>query len=60
MALDSKCLNEMFITYVEGVFDADTFFPEFDESIWKNEVIGSQSIDEKHKYSFEIHHYLRK
>ena len=60
MALDSKCLNEMFITYVDGVFDADTFFPEFDESIWKNEVIGSQSIDEKHKCSFEIHHYLRK
>jgi dihydrofolate reductase len=60
MALDSKCLNEMFITYVDGVFDADTFFPEFDESIWKNEVIGSQSIDEKHKFSFEIRHYLKK
>ena len=60
MALESNCLNEMFITYVDGVFDADTFFPKFDESIWKNEVIGSQSIDEKHKFSFEIRHYLKK
>lgn len=60
MALESNFLDEMYITYVNGVFDADTFFPEFDESIWKNEVIGSQSLDEKHKFSFEIHRYLRK
>ena len=60
MALDSGCLDEMYITNVHGVFDADTFFPKFDESIWKNEVIGSQSIDEKHKFSFEIRHYLKK
>lgn len=60
MALESNFLDEMYITYVNGVFDADTFFPKFDESEWKMQVIGSQSLDEKHKFSFEIHRYLRK
>jgi dihydrofolate reductase len=60
MALDSKCLDEMYITYVDGVFDADTFFPEFDESNWKSEVIGEQIIDEKHSNAFKIIHYQRK
>ncbi len=59
MALDANCLDEMFITYVDGVFDADTFFPEFDEIDWKSEIIGSQSKDEKHITSFKILHYLR-
>jgi dihydrofolate reductase len=54
MALDSKCLDEMYITYIDGVFDADTFFPEFDESNWKSEVIGEQIIDEKHGHAFVI------
>jgi dihydrofolate reductase len=59
MALDSNRLNEMFITYVDGVFDADTFFPEFDEQEWKSALIGAQEIDEKHAFSFKIYQYLR-
>jgi dihydrofolate reductase len=59
MALDSNFLNEMFITYVDGVFDADTFFPEFDEQAWKSALIGAQEIDEKHAFSFKIYQYLR-
>ncbi len=59
MALDSNRLNEMFITYVDGVFDADTFFPEFDEQEWKSALIGAQEIDEKHDFSFKIYQYLR-
>jgi dihydrofolate reductase len=60
MGLDSGCLDEMYITNVHGVFDADTFFPEFDESEWRIQFIDEQSIDEKHKFSFEIRHYLKK
>ena len=59
MALDSNRLNEIFITYVDGVFDADTFFPEFDEQEWKSALIGAQEIDEKHDFSFKIYQYLR-
>jgi dihydrofolate reductase len=59
MALDSNRLNEMFITYVDGVFDADTFFPEFDEQEWKSALIGAQEIDEQHAFSFKIYQYLR-
>jgi dihydrofolate reductase len=59
MALDSNVLNEMYITYVDGFFDADTFFPEFDENKWKNQIISEQSIDEKHKYGFVIKKFTR-
>ncbi len=54
MALESNCLNEMYITYINGVFDADTFFPEFDQKDWNSEIIGEQGIDEKHVNSFVI------
>lgn len=60
MALDANCLDEMFITYVDGVFDADTFFPEFDENEWNSEIIGHKEIDEKHCCSFKIYLYKRK
>ena len=59
MARDSNVLNEMYITYVDGFFDADTFFPEFDENKWKNQIISEQSIDEKHKYGFVIKKFTR-
>jgi dihydrofolate reductase len=60
MALESNRLNEMYITYIDGVFDADTFFPEFDDKRWKSEMIGEQSIDEKHDNSFKIIRYSQK
>ena len=54
MALDSKYLDELYITYVDGIFDADTFFPEFNESEWDSEIIGEQLVDEKHPNAFVI------
>jgi len=60
MALDANCLDEMFITDVDGVFDADTFFPKFDEIEWKVEVLSEQKIDEKHSHGFIIKKYTRK
>jgi dihydrofolate reductase len=60
MILDAKCLNEMLITYIDGVFDADTFFPYFIENEWISDVIAEQPIDEKHSNAFKIIHYQRK
>ena len=33
-ALELGCVNEMYITHVDAVYGADTFFPEFNESEW--------------------------
>jgi dihydrofolate reductase len=60
MALESNRLDELFITYVDGVFDADTYFPEFEEIRWKSEIIGEQIVDEKHANSFQIVRYFKK
>ena len=60
LALDLNCLNEMYITFIDGVFDADTFFPEIDESGWQVNVLSNQGIDEKHSHSFTIKRYTRK
>jgi dihydrofolate reductase len=60
MILDSNYLNEMFITYIDGVFDADTFFPNFNENEWTSEMIDEQPRDEKHSNAFKIIHYYRK
>jgi dihydrofolate reductase len=60
MIIDSNYLNEMFITYIDGVFDADTFFPNFNENEWTSEMIDEQPRDEKHSNAFKIIHYYRK
>ena len=59
MAIDKADLIEMFITHVNGEFNADTFFPEFDKSEWVKELLLSQSIDERHACPFETFVYRR-
>ena len=39
LALEAKILEEMFITHIDGNYDADTFFPDFDESDWNKELL---------------------
>jgi dihydrofolate reductase len=60
MALESNCINEMYITYVQGVFGADTFFPDFDESQWEQSILGHQAPDEKHSHGFVITKHVKK
>jgi dihydrofolate reductase len=52
--------NKIELTRVHENFDADTFFPKVDTSIWK--VIQSifHDKDEKHKYDFSFLTYKRK
>lgn len=56
-ALEQECVEEMYITEVAHTFDADTFFPELDDSKWKGETIAAHPKDEKNKYDFIIRKY---
>jgi len=58
-ALSSGKVREMYITKVNGTFDADTFFPAFDENQWQKECIGTHEKDEKHTHSFAFYKYLK-
>jgi dihydrofolate reductase len=58
-AMESKLVDEMYITQVDGTFGADTFFPEFNLSDWKAKKIMHQAIDEKHHYAFDIMKFTR-
>lgn len=52
--------DKLEITRIHENFEADTFFPEVDENIWK--LIGSEyhPKDERHKYDFTYLTYIRK
>ena len=47
------------LTRVHGTFDADTFFPEFDESKWKLVAKEEHPKDDRHKYAFTYLTYER-
>jgi dihydrofolate reductase len=59
-ALDLKCVDEMYITHVDEVYGADTFFPEFDEDKWTVHEILSWPKDEKNEAAFTVRHYIKK
>ncbi len=54
-----KC-DEMFITEVNTIVEADTKFPEFDENEW--ELISREEFfkDEYNEFDFVFLHYKRK
>ncbi len=58
-ALELGKVDEMYITRIDATFDADTFFPEFDENEWSVEVIGDHDIDERHPHTFTFYRYTR-
>lgn len=52
--------DKMYITEVHEDFDGDTFFPDFDKSIW-NEINREHHVqDDKHPHSFDFVIYERK
>ena len=57
LALEAKILEEMFITHIDGNYDADTFFPDLNESDWNKELLMSQAIDERHRHGFKVFRY---
>ncbi|MEL0651368.1 dihydrofolate reductase [Algibacter sp. TI.3.09] len=48
------------LTRVHESFDADTFFPEVDSSIWKETAHKFHNKDDKHDYEFTFLTYERK
>ena len=58
-AMDSGVVDELFITHVDHVYGAETFFPTFDESKWKVETVFEHGKDEKHEVGFVVKKYTR-
>lgn len=60
MALEADCVTEMYVTHVNHVYDADTFFPPISPNLWINEHILYHPKDEKNAVDFEIKHYIKR
>jgi dihydrofolate reductase len=52
--------NKLEITRVHEDFDADTFFPEVDETIWKLVASEYHPKDDRHKFDFTYLTYSRR
>ena len=51
--------NKIELTRVHEKFEADTFFPEIDETKWKLINSEKHDKDENHKYSFTYKTYIK-
>lgn len=60
MALESDMLDEMYITHVHHRYEAETFFPRFEEENWESHVIFEQEKDTQHEAAFTVKKYTRK
>ena len=52
-------VKEIFLTHIDKIYGADTFFPIFDASTYKKTLLFSQAIDEKHEANFEVYQYTK-
>jgi dihydrofolate reductase len=59
LALDLDLVDTMYLTQVNEEFEADTFFPEFDESNWKKKLIMNYKRDEKNPHDFSVFHFQK-
>lgn len=60
LAIEANVVQEMYITHVQKVYDAETFFSDFAENQWNQEVIIEHPADERHEAGFTIVKYTRK
>ncbi|MCK0191248.1 dihydrofolate reductase [Arenibacter sp. F20364] len=52
--------NQIDLTRVHASFEADTFFPDFDENKWQLTNKEYHAKDERHKYDFTYLTYVKK
>lgn len=51
-ALENDLVDKLYITHVHNTYEADTFFPEINYSIWKRTNEAKELKDEKHAEDF--------
>ena len=51
--------DKLYVTRIEYTFEADTFFPEIDEKVWKLVLREHHDADEKNAYSFMFEEFER-
>lgn len=52
--------DSLYLTEIDGVFPADTFFPEFDRSQWQICEREEHTAEEGKGHAFAFVHYVRK
>ncbi len=52
--------DRIYLTEINGEFDGQVTFPDFDKSIWKEESREHHPKDDRHKYSFDFVVYSKK
>ena len=52
--------DKIYLTVIHSVFDADTFFPEIDQEIWKETEVADNKADEKNPFDYTFSTYIRK
>lgn len=60
IALEEGYIDEMYITHVNENYGPDTFFPDFDLTLWNVETIKTHEKDAKNEASFTVLKYTRK
>ena len=60
LSLARNLIDRMYITWVHEKFDADTFFPEIDFSVWKKTREEFHKADERNPYDFTITTYEKR
>jgi len=60
LALEANSVDEMYITHIEHVYGADTFFPPFQLEEWTVETLQRHSVDERHNAAFTILKYTKR
>ena len=56
-ALEEHLIDRMYVTHVHETFEADTFFPKIDDTIWKkiNELTVEADEKNPYKHSFAVY-----
>jgi dihydrofolate reductase len=60
LALRLNLVDKMYLTRVHGEFDADVFFPDFNEENWSMKEVFRHEADENHACGFTVFEYIRK
>ena len=58
-AMTKGFADQLDITQVHSIFDADVFFPKIDPKVWKLKVREDFKADEKNMYNYSFLRYRR-